>query len=699
MEERRDLTFGNIYVELQKARLGKDSAFHLAGCHTHVALVERLKNAPVDDLFRLLGERIALLREQDFDYYYTDESGRKVLIKDNINVDQPSLNPIHRYEALMQMYRYMRGALLIIENAEPKERDKLYTKIKYFHDDLFFGEILSDKNAGDMVLRFAEKLTDLLAVTVYPSNDKDDANKNAVDLENMRMQFTMARDLGILLEDQPVVCTVSQPQGSNAVSVERATLAKISPEYYEQSMMKYPVNRPWFAAAKRFAGLDVKDKKTWLDYFFENHFKELAERGVPIPPSARWLPIPANTQLMETVCGTEHEMAFNIQQELSFVRTGIIIPYDIRDVPGLDEPYTYQKEIAVEIMKQVIRQYLEQKIAEFKLLYLLAPEEKFDFYISYQTLLTPLPLEKSRDHVDNNARFVAAAKEAVLRLSQDSKFISEMTRQTGANLIFCQTNSAVNRNAPVAVNHAEDMEIRKRKIKRFEDFYASLRKKPNFFQLLKQNPKLASEINLRKAACQQLKSLIAKENPYNKLKDYQYNFMMAALDNIVMGHQALSIDGCKSTRDRTGVFGCALRTMLQNPEAMSDWKTLRDGIVQSLLEGHYFRSVGYSSGVVKVDLVHKDFLKAMRQQVRKDIKELLVFSKSLPAYTDDKQKLSPPNVVKGLGAEVARLFSGGRREGFAYSPAPSRSHSRSPSSSSEESDVPPSPPSIGKGRK
>lgn len=698
MEARRDLTLGNIYVELQKARLGQDSAFQSAGCDTHVALVERLKDVPARDLFNLLGARIALLREQDFDFFYNDENGRKVLIKDNITVNQPSLNPIHRYEALMQMYRYIRGALLIIENAEPAEKEKLYAKIKSFHDELFFFEILEDNNSGDMVLRFAEKLTDLLAVHVYPSNDKDDPKKNANDLESMRKQFTMARDLGILLEDQPVVCTVSQIEGSDQVSVERATLTKINSEYYEQPLLKYPINRPWFAAAKRFAGLDVKDNKSWLNYFFENHFRELSERGVPIPPSARWLPIPANTQLMETVVGIDRDLILQIQHELSFVRTGIIIPYDIRNVPGYDESYSYQKDIAVEIMKEVIRQHLEKRIAEFKELYALASDEKFDFYVSYQTLLTPIPLEKSRDHVDNNARFVASAKEVMLRLSQDSKFVTEMTEKTGANLIFCQTNSAVNRNAPVAVNHAADMEIRKGKIKNFEDYYRILMAKPNFFELLLQNPKLASELSIRKLACQKLTSLIAKESPYNKLKDYQYNFMMAALDNIIMGHQALSIDGCKSTRDRTGVFGCALKTMLQNPDAMSDWKTLRDGIVQSLLEGHYFRSVGYTSGIVKVDLVHKDFLKAMRREIREDIKKLLVFSKRLPEYTVESQKLSPPNVVKSLKTEVTRFFSGKRRESLGHSSGSSVSPSRSSSSSSEEGGSPPLSP-LGKHRK
>src|SRR6185312_1225148 len=111
---------------------------------------------------------------------------------------------------------------------------------------------------------------------------------------------------------------------------------------------------------------------------------------------------------------------------------------------------------------------------------------------------------------------------------------------------------------------------------------------------------LIKELVRRESACKNLQDLLDNKEPYKSLDRYQHNIMMAALEHLAMGSQSLTMAGCKSARDRTGVVLCAIKTMQENPNAMTNWDMLDQGIVKSLQQGHAFRSMIFHSAIVKV---------------------------------------------------------------------------------------------------
>jgi hypothetical protein len=564
----------------------------------------------LDENLVFISEKIYKLREQNFDAYYTDKDGTRVLIK--YNKGEKKLDPIQIYEAEVQALRYLQGMLLIAKNINLS----LYDKKEFLKEIVEIYNKYQDKN---------EKNTSAADSTFWLSDQFARSIKKYTGVKNTniaRKQLTMARDLGILLETHPAICTISEDD--NKVTIEKSTPYKIRKNYYDN----YFGNRKtlndsyWFKNAKKLAGFDVDNKTTWLENFFIKNIENLKTLGVTAPPSARWLPLPANNQTIEiSVAEKEKGSKELVFTTTDFMRNGIVIPYDFRKIPGYNNPHKEQKKIAANIIKDLLETELQKKINEYEIFYAgiipLPP-----FYVNYQTLLSPLIGEVKFGHIDNNARFIKLVKEVINEINKNDNY------NNGVEVILRHTNSAVNRNAKYSNDYKIDKITRVEKIQEFKKIAKNIKNTPN----IKISKELQKELELRGKACFYLQDLIEKKYPYNRHDTYQRNIMQAALEHLCMGKQSLTIAGCKSARDRTAVFACAVKTMLEDEKAMCDWKTHDDGIVKSLKQGHHFRSMIYHSAIVKVALVHKNFMERLDHLTQKSIKTLLTFSKKPPAY-------------------------------------------------------------------
>jgi len=601
---------------------------------------------------------IRQLREQDFDGYYQDKDGTKVLVKyHRQGKSEDELNPIQKHEAEVQALRYVQGMLLIANHIKDAElKKKLLEEI-----DNIYQQYHSKKNkegySASATLWLSDQFANCLATHFEITPD------------NGRKQLTMARDLGILMEDHPSVCTISEDK--DMVTIEKSTPYKISEQYYDDSELFTDIpNQDWMKSAKKLAGFGVDTQNTWLEQFFSaENLNELKRKGVTAPPSARWFPISANNQIVEiNVAKRSDDQAELIFSHTDFLRNGIAIAYDIREIPDVKNNDQTQKDIAEKILRELILSQLSVRIKKFKELYQDVIDPKnFNFYINYQTLLSPLIGERRFHHVDNNARFVKLAKEVVKNIAKDENFKNQIKTELGANLQITHTNSAVNRNAFLSTEYSQDDTIRRQKIAEFgttkerldinsyvpptTPHIKTLKISDVSAQLKKSGyePELINELIKREKACECLQKLLDKEEPYKNLNRYQRNIMQAALEHLAMGKQSFTIAGCKSARDRTAIFACAVRTMEENSAAMDNWQILEAGIVKSLKQGHHFRSMIFHSAIVKVSLVHKNFMKQLKKSTQCDITNLLVFSRKPPKYKAQKESIAtwvpPPEVI------------------------------------------------------
>lgn len=595
---------------------------------------DNLINGNPRDVFDRMGERIQYLRQRDFDYYYQDDNGRHVLVKDNLNKAFEDLNPIHPDESEIQFLRYLRGMLLMAEHTNDKDRQgnlmlavievyQSYRRTKYQSSDL-----------PKLTLELAGVLVDKIKTIEFLKNDKEAG-----------LQLTMARDVASMLETHPDTCTVASMNDSEQVSVSKSSMQRINHDYYETFFSDIE-KQPWMQSAKRLQGMNP-GSENWLSLCLRERLDELKSKGNPAVPSARWLPLPATFFHEEKITVGKGMVEYN-----DYVRTGVLIPFDVKKVPDLDydASYAYQKEIAKQIVREVLRAHVPRNIERFKALYNIQPDQKFPFYVNYQTLLSPLIGEGGLNHTDNNARFVKLVGEVFHQLEGDQYFMRELAGDSGAEIKLTHTNSAINRNAGLTTSamserlqkfrqrfsseKLEDTEHNKTRRERLETAKQFIEKHlPNVT-----NDRVINELAARAAAIDHLVKLLDNQGVYAGLEPYQKNLMMAALDHLVIGSQGLSIDGCKSCRDRTEVFGAAVKVMMENHKAMSDWKLLERGIIDTLMQGHGFRSVGFHVAAVKASLVHKDFNKGLSKSVQKAIKAYTPFSKALKDIKIEKQK-------------------------------------------------------------
>lgn len=582
----------------------------------------------IDDDIQKLTDHIKILREQDFDQVKEGE-----LIKHHTRDknDPALLQPTSPQEAEIQAMRYLKGLMLIAKNSEPTQQMHLLTRIEENYKN-YYKKFDNAEERGDLT---QGELTHWLGETCA----RDISSVLGVKPKDGRKQLVMARDLGILCEDHPAITTISE--NKNEITTEKSTHYKISNEYYNNEFftdIENIENQKWFQIAQESAGFEPKES-TWLSNFFKgNDFNVMKEKGIATPSSARWLPLPPNNQVVEI---SVNRNGIDLPPT-RIMRTGSMIPYSITD----DK---LQKQVADKIIRELITSELKQQIADYKAKYGDAiNQENFSFYVNYQTLMAPLKLERYYPHIDNNAKFVEFIHEVVKDLDKDTRLKESIYSETGANLRIRHTNSSVNRNAMYCYSYPDDNKIRREKVEAFEEIRDRVKTqlKPGVEDLdfrnsaiqqrlyneLHYSPELINELIERERACEALTSLLNYDAPFDKLERNQRNIMIAALETLAMGSEAFTMAGCKSARDRTGVYLCALKAMKENPLAMTNWNELEKGIDLAWKQGHTFRSMSYHVAVVKVELVHKKFMKALRGVTQEAINQTMKFSQKLPEY-------------------------------------------------------------------
>ena len=553
----------------------------------------------MNDNLAEISQKIKLLQENDFTSVVTNDDNKKMFVKDLTKSANASLNPVNPQESQIQALRHLRGMLLIVESSLGKRKDLLQQRVTVSYDKYLQ---YMEKAPGKSFLHTCWLIEQFAQALIQPG----------VDMRHARKQVTMAKDLGILLEEHPVICTITDNNGKT--TTEKSTPVKISAEYYDKYFSNLN-SQVWYQNAINYAGL-THANDNWLESFFAQHVTDLKQYAVSAPPSARWLPLPANNQVIEIQTG---------KTAASYIRTGTVAAFEIKKEAE-------QETLAIAQLKELIKQQLVNKIEQYKSRYAeILPTDKngkFTFFVNYQTFLTPQIGETILPHKDNNGKFIALTKKAVAALASDPE-LQKLGSDYGARLVFCHTNAAINRHAGWVTaknSYVEDDQCRSLKLAA-----TNILANANLDGI--RNPDLLYEISLRITANNFLKKLLHPDASAPALKTYQHNIMVAALEYLAMGSQAITLAGCKSARDRTAVFAAAVKTMLENPLSMSDWKALEKGICTTLLQGHHFRSMQNHCGVVKVDLVHEDFMKEFPQTLKADIKELQVFANTAQKFT------------------------------------------------------------------
>lgn len=678
--------------------------------------IKRIKDdIDITKQIQYVQKEIRKFRESNADYFYIDETGKKTLIKYN---HDENLNPLDKNEAHIQALRYYQGMLLILENHPLLHEDLQKRAAKLIHAAFSKYQKQASEKTQSIITQSNHTLELILKFEKILSED--------MEIKKARENLMYARDLGVMLEEHPNVVTISKNNSTlvdqDTIRIETSENIRVAENFYDE---EFSPDKTWFKKAEKHAGLD-SDTNNWLKKFFSHdseNFKQLKAMGVSAPPSARWLPLPANSQDIIISTGVIKDKEIEITNQIPLSRIGTPVSYDIGDNQE-------EKRLAKKQLKELIRPRLKKAIQEYKEKYgNLAPKNnkgKIDFYISYENLLSPYTFEMSsaqfKTWKDNNGKFTVIANETMLELANEHKEEAKsLTTDTEINLHLVYTNAAINKDAtkPFQAPASDYDKVRVAKIKATASLLNHLRKcvnkqefknketqdvlsqdlmaiqhillgrhnikitdRPEFkgktlpekFEVIManfsenlpfSNEIQKNEIIRRIRAAFYLRALLRNDSFFEKggLKDiYQYNIMISALEAHVLGSQALSFAGCKSARDRTAVFAGAVTTMLDNPEAMYNWETLKAGIKDSLLEGHHFRSMNWHNAVAKVDDVHKDILALMPKDIQTGIKSLRKFGKKLDSEKMIKNKLLArlekdhhDAVVKGSPADAKKI--------------------------------------------
>lgn len=632
----------------------------IAGKYTEVDYRDKINVDNNQALFDAIGERIKHLRAQGFDYVVRDFNGRELLIKNHLRQSADKLDPIQTNESEIQFLRYLRGMLLIAQSsrfvagspgADP------YQDISSRLEHVYAKYLTKKKHSanksnahGDSPVLTAELASDFANIL------KD--TFGATDDKHAGMQLTIARDFASMLETHFDTCTIASEPKSKVATISITSMQRVSEELYAKTFAN-PAASDWMRSARAMQGLNPEEP-CWLDFCIGERLKVLLQERNPIPPSARWLPLPATYFKDEkTTVFFDSDMQVHSAQTLhdQFVRTGIMIPFDVRKVPKQNDTqkYAYQKEIALDIAKDILRAQVPAQIEEFKQLYRIDDSVRFPFYVNYQTLLSPLLFEKGFGHTDNNARFVSMMDDVFDMLKRDAALLTELRGKHNVDLHLDHTNSAVNRNARFTTAD-KYVGLRMARLREAKQFLKDIvMRKSN-------TSELNGELQTRLRAIDALSQLLDydSEGSYAKIPTYAKNIMMAALDHLVIGSQGVSIDGCKSCRDRTEVFSAAVKVMKENPVAMKDWTVLEKGIIKSLMQGHGFRSVGFHVAIVKAGLVHGNFKDGLRKDVQKAIKDFTPFSKALKEIDVEEIAELAVDSPSALNKSRAGMFSPGK---------------------------------------
>lgn len=570
-----------------------------------------------ENAFALAHANIKKLETAGYDYSY--RVADKVSLVRNL-IPEANLDPTHSQEAKIQSLRFLRGILLIQKNSTEAS-------------DLFFQEI---KNIyaqyESAIVQFPKETiayTELLNTQFVELIEKY-VGKNGL------KQLVMAKDLSILLEDHPDIYTISKlnkKNGDEKITIEKTSLCRLHSDcYLEFETCK---DKLWFQLAKESIGF-ANVNNTWLDKVFSHHLNEFKTKAVSAPPTARWLPIPANHQTYEIYIFLQNKSGTaQLIHHKNLTRVGTLCPYDIKNEAE-------QLRLARLTLFNVFKKELMQHITEFKNKYkaILPTSANIDFFCNYQSLLSPLIGVDLIPHKENNVKFVSMSKEAF----ENVKSYYKEHPIEGVNLHFYQTNRAINKNAHISHSYKMDEFALLEKMQLTESFLANI---PDISLPLE----LENELSIRFLALQALKEILDNKENYKHLHTYQLNLMLATLEYFLMGKQGFNLVSCKSTRDRTTAFIVAMVTILKNHNAMLNWTILSMGMAHEFMLGHTFRAMQYHCAIIKLKAVHKEYMLMLRENISDKINLLKQFGKKPKLLSnDDKHRLmmqleSPYNFI------------------------------------------------------
>lgn len=147
--------------------------------------------------------------------------------------------PVHPKENQIQALRYLKGLLII---AKYSSSDALRGRVQELTGK--YPEIYDE----DMPASRTHELAEEIAVSLR--------EELGITLDAARKQVTMARDLGILLEDHPDICTISR--SGEHVTREISRRRPISHAFYQGTGSLSDPDAVWFANAKKKAGVGCR---------------------------------------------------------------------------------------------------------------------------------------------------------------------------------------------------------------------------------------------------------------------------------------------------------------------------------------------------------------------------------------------------------------------------------------------------------
>lgn len=570
-----------------------------------------------ENAFDLVHANIKKLETAGYDYSYR-VANKVSLVRDLTHETDP--DPTHSHEAKIQALRFLRGILLIQKNS---------TEVS----PLFFQEI---KNIyaqyESAIVQFPNEAiayTELLNTQCVELIEKY-VGKNGL------KQLIMAKDLGILLEDHPDIYTVSKIQkknGAEKITIEKSSLCKLHGDCYLE--FETCQDKLWFQLAKESIGF-AHVKNTWLDKVFSYYLNEFKSKGISAPPTARWLPIPANNQTYDIYIFLQDQFgSAQLIHHKNLTRVGTLCPYDIKNE-------TEQLRLARLTLFNVFKKELTQHIAIFKNKYkdVLTSSANIDFFCNYQNLLSPLIGVDLIPHKENNVKFMTMSREAF----ENVKAHYKEHPIEGINLHFFQTNRPINKNAHISHSYKIDEIALLEKMQLTENFLSNI---PDATL----SKEIENELTIRLLALHALKEILHNKENYKHLHTYQLNLMLATLEYFLMGKQGFNLVSCKSTRDRTTAFIVAMVTMLKNHHAMINWTALSIGMAYEFMLGHTFRAMQYHCAIIKLKAVHKEYMLMLNEKINDKINLLKQFGKKPKLLgNDDKHRLmmqlqSPYNFI------------------------------------------------------
>jgi hypothetical protein len=628
-----------------------------------------------------------------------DGAVTKTLIKyqDQANVETGKHSPMQSLEGHIQAMKFMHGYLQIAEHSHNTEKSWLmklgYQALSKYQ--VLFEAAQQKTSRVEQVQASVDAmhwLFDALSKNLTLKSDFTGmAEKKAHDLA--RKHLMAARDLALLLDvpgeqtNHHSVITITE-RADHQVTAQFADAVKIGDEFYSDDANFEKSIR----STEEHTQADTVGAG-WVRAFFNAQKSVLQSFRYPVASSARFLPMPANTQTNESLYCRENLLqgGLSVEARSQFVRIAIATPFAMKNTA--DHLPAATKSVA-----SVLNAVLPGEVEFFKSLYgaaFVGPDGKPTYGVEYETLLSPFRLEAKAyglGHRDNNSAFVQMKAQALRTVAQDHA--SALPDLDGSvNPHFYSSTSSINKRAGVRGQHTPSAEIEvfaeqlsetlayfkflsaqdgiwaepKDKLK-FDKCLSiieagqtsagDLAMIENMVNRLKSGKALNGvselaqrELGDRLQASLALKKLIDNQPLFKALQPYQYNILRSALADRALGNAAVKLRACKSARDRTLVQSAANRVLAHHPElidqmlnfdeiathATSFWAQFQKHLINEILSGHEMRGMDFHVAFAKVSAVHGDLFAALPDDIQAEMNALKPFCKNPGEFPEEKR--------------------------------------------------------------